>query len=366
MPTYAVIALLLIGAPQADPPDRAVAEQMARSGDAEKAMALFTRIVEQDPGDIEARVWIARLALRMGRVAEAEAGFRAVLADHPGDVDATAGLGMTLKRKGEWRQALTLLSTARVQSPRDPDIADAIEGMSRAAGHSMSVEGFGESGSSGAGLSSGSLDAAVRVAPRVHVEIRSRLQRGPGYNDSVAGGGFRWRLGTSTTVTGRIAGGSGNVALALIDLSSEVIRYAGPFEVGGSVRQISFADADVNAVSPTLAWDQGGRWRLDTRYTYSRTQFQQNESTGDHSVMIRDAFRPWRRVYLLATYAYGIESFEQLSTSTIGALGSTTVAAGVRVNLPSVTTVAATWEHQWRPNDVVIDRVTVSLAQFWP
>ncbi len=82
--------------------------------------------------------------------------------------------------------------------------------------------------------------------------------------------------------------------------------------------------------------------------------------------MVRDAFRPWRRVSLIATYAYGIESFEQLTTSRLGALGSTTAAAGARINLPAVTTVATTWEHQWRSNGTAIDRVTVSLAQFWP
>jgi hypothetical protein len=366
VPVFLALVFILIGAPQVDPPDRALAEQMARSGDTEKAMALFRRIVEQNPDDIEARLWIARLALRMGRVADAEAGFRSVLAGHPGHVDAMAGLGMTLKRKGEWQQALTLLSAARVRSPRDPDIVDAIEAMARAAGHSMSVEGFGERGSPDSDLSSGSLEAAVRVTPRLHVEARSRLQRGPGYTDSMAGGGVRWRLGPSTTLGGRIAGGAGNVALAVSDVLGDATHYTGSWEVGGGVRWLSFAGADVIAVSPTLAWDPGGRWRLDGRYTYSRSRFSDSQSMGDHSVMVRDAFRPWRRVSVLATYAHGIESFEQLTVSRIGALGITTVAAGVRINLPSVTTAAATWEHQWRSNDTVIDRVTVSLAQFWP
>jgi hypothetical protein len=329
-------------------------------------MALFARIVEQNPGDIEARLWVARLALRMGRVAEAEAGFRAVLAERPGEIDATVGLGMALRRKGDWREALTVLTPARDLVPRDPDVVEALEGMARAFGHSVSVEGVGERGSSAPDRSSGSLDAGVRIAPRVHFQARARVQRGPYYTDRMFGGGLRWRLGKSTTLAGHVAGGSDNVALASTDVSAEVTHYTGALELGGAIRGMSFATADVIAVSPMAAWDAGGRWRIDGRYTYSRSQFSGSQSTGDHSVMVRDAFRPWRRVALLATYAYGIESFEQLTTSRIGALGSTTAAAGIRINLPSVTTVAATWEHQWRSNDTAIDRLSLSLAQFWP
>jgi hypothetical protein len=36
-------------------------------------------------------------------------------------------------------------------------------------------------------------------------------------------------------------------------------------QLHGDVRLLSFNDVDVIAASPTLAWDRGGRWRLDTR-----------------------------------------------------------------------------------------------------
>ena len=53
-------------------PDRQHAEELARAGRTAEALALFMRLVEINPSDIEARLWVARLDLRVGRVAEAE------------------------------------------------------------------------------------------------------------------------------------------------------------------------------------------------------------------------------------------------------------------------------------------------------
>ena len=143
-----------------------------------------------------------------------------------------------------------------------------------------------------------------------------------------------------------------------------MIHYAGPFEIGGSVRRLTFAGANVRAASPVFAWTPVDAWRVDGRYTYSRTAFDETgESVGDHSVMLRTTWQGWRRIAALGTYAYGIESFEDLTADRIGSLGATTVAGGVRIDLPSLTRITTTWEHQWRSNSTTIDRLTVSVIQ---
>jgi hypothetical protein len=165
-------------------------------------------------------------------------------------------------------------------------------------------------------------------------------------------------------VSFRAAGGSSNVALPTSDVSGDVLRYAARFEAGAGLRRLTFAGADIVAVSPVGAWVPNDVWRLDGRYTYSRTTFQTaGGSDGEHSVMLRQTWQAWRRTALLATYAYGIESFEDLTSDRIASLGATTVAAGVRVDLRSLTRITGTWEHQWRSNDSRIDRLTVSLVQ---
>jgi hypothetical protein len=94
-------------------------------------------------------------------------------------------------------------------------------------------------------------------------------------------------------------------------VSGDVVQYASAFELGGGIRHLTFAGGTVLAGSPVLAWDTGGQWRLDARYTYSRTSFSATgERSGDHSILLRPTWRGWRRVALNAAYVYGIESFE--------------------------------------------------------
>ena len=64
-----------------------------------------------------------------------------------------------------------------------------------------------------------------------------------------------------------------------------------------------------------------------------------------------------------ATYAYGIESFEDLTADRLGALGATTFTAGVRISLRSLTVVNGAWEHQWRTNNTSVDRLLLGMVQ---
>ena len=379
--------------------DRSLAEQLARSGQTVEALDLFKRIVAQNPTDAEARLWIARLQLRMGRTEEAEAGFRSVLLEHPADVDARIGLGSALTRRGEWREALTVLleaessagensdlfgalarvyrragddrraleyyKRAKALAPADPDLVDGFESTVHAHRHSIAVEGFGEGGASD--TRSASVAAIVRVAPRLRLEGSARAQHRNGSSDAQWGGGAEWRLNRSTNLGARVVAGPGNTSLPTSDVTADVLNYAGGFEVGGNVRRLSFADVDVTAVSPVLAWDSGGRWRSDARYTYSRSSFDSTgESSGDHSVLLRETWRPRRRLGVSVAYAYGIESFEDLTADRLRVFGATTIAGGLRIRIPSLTIMSGTWEHQKRSNSTTIDRVTLSIVQSFP
>ena len=389
-------ALVLALTFQSPSTDRSLAEQLARSGKTVEALALFERIVAENPTDVSSRLWIAALQLRMGRTEEAEAGFRAVLLEQPSHVDARIGLGAALTRRDAWREALEILhDTEKVAGENadlfaalarayrragddrraleyykramplargDPDLVEAYEAALRAYGSSITVEGFAEGGASDA--RDASLVAAIRVLPRLEIEGRMRVQKRNGSSDTLAGGGGIWRINRSTNLAIRGVGGVDNTSLPNADLMAEVRHYRGAIEIGGNVRHLSFSGVDVTAASPLLAWDTGERWRLATRYTYSWSSFDAaGESSGDHSVLLRETFRAWRRVDTTVTYAYGIESFEDLTADRIRNLGANTVAATVQFRLPSLTSVATTWEHQWRSNDSRLDRLTVVIMQ---
>ena len=80
-------------------------------------------------------------------------------------------------------------------------------------------------------------------------------------------------------------------------------------------------------------------------------------------MLVRETFRGSRRIDVTATYAYGIESFEDLTADRIGNLRANTIAASLRVRLPSLLSAVATWDHQWRSNDTRIDRLTVTIVR---
>jgi YaiO family outer membrane protein len=389
-------ALVLSIASQSPSTDRATAEQLARSGRTVEALAIFEKFAAEHPADVEVRLWIARLQLRMGRTEEAEAGFRAVLREHPTDVDARIGLGAALTRKDDWREALVVLLDAEKDAgtngdlyaalarayrrsgddklaleyykralalaPDDGDLVDGYEATMRAYGSAIIVDGIAEGGVSDA--RSVSMTASIRVHPRLEVEGIARVQDRNGSSDTLLGGGGIIRLNRSTNLATRGAWGSGNTSLANADMMAEVRHYRGPVEIGGVVRYMSFADVGVTTFSPLLAWDTGDRWRLAARYTYSWSSFRSTgETSSDHSALLRETFRAWRRVDMTVTYAYGIESFEDLTADRIRDLGAHTVAATVRFRLPSLTSVATTWERQLRANDTTLDRLTVTFVQ---
>ena len=389
-------ALILCLTCQSSPTDRTLAEQLARSGRTVEALAIFERIVAENPTDTEVRLWIAALHLRTGQTAEAEAGFRLVLREQPSHVDARIGLGAALTRRDAWREALEiLLDTEKVAgqngdlfaalarayrragddrraleyyeramtlAPDNPEVVDGYEATMRAYGSSITVDGIAEGGVSDA--RSGSMIGVFRVLPRLKIEGRARVQHRNGTTDTLAGGGGIWRINRTTTLDIRGAGGAGNTSLPNGDWMAEVRHYRGAVEIGGIVHHLSFSDVGVTAPAALLAWDTGERWRLATRYSYARSSFRTTgESSGDHSVLLRETFRAWRRVDTTVTYAYGIESFEDLTADRIGNLGANTVAATLRFRLPSHTAVATTWERQWRSNDTRLDRLTILIVQ---
>jgi tetratricopeptide (TPR) repeat protein len=400
MPIVLTTALVLAVSLQSPPLTRADGERLAREGRTTDALAVFEQMLERDPADAETRLWVARLDLRLGRTEKAEAGFRAVLRNHPADIDALVGLGATLTRRGQWREALEVLqaaartagenadlhsalarayrragddrqalahfSRARQLAPTDPDVVDGFEAVAHAYGHAVMFEGFGQQVSPSINSASGSLTARVRALPRLHLEGQARVQYGEDYSDALGGAGLTLRAGRATTVAARGFFGDANVAIANHDLAGDIVHYAGMFELGGNVRHLSFTSADVIAVSPTIALD-GGRWRVDARYTYSRSHFvNTDQKSSDHSVMWRQTWRGSRRVWLNFAYAYGIESFEDLTADRLGSLGASTAAVGMRIGMPSLTVLHTTWEHQWRSNDTTLDRVTVALVQSFP
>ncbi|HVQ14640.1 MAG TPA: tetratricopeptide repeat protein, partial [Vicinamibacterales bacterium] len=77
-------------------PTQAEAEALAQQGDREASLAAFQRRAAANPGDLTARLWIARLHVQMGRPELAEPVYRAVMLESPTNVEAMTGVGTSL------------------------------------------------------------------------------------------------------------------------------------------------------------------------------------------------------------------------------------------------------------------------------
>ena len=209
------------------PQDRNQAEDLARSGRTAEALRVFRRIVEQDPADLDARMWTAVLELRLGRTREAEAAFRAVIRAQPSHVGARIGLGAALTRQGHWADALSLLhevereagensdliaalgrayrragddrraldyfARAKALAGNDPDIADDYEATARAYEPFIAADGFAEQRSDATTASAGSFTLSLRAVPTLHLFTLVRLDHRAGASETIVGGGLRWR-----------------------------------------------------------------------------------------------------------------------------------------------------------------------------
>ena len=265
-----------------------------------------------------------------------------------------------------WGHALEYFTRARTLAPGDPDVVQGYEALVLAYGHSITFEGFIDSDTTGVRSSYGSLVGSVRVVPRLSLGANARFRRRTGTSDALGGGGFVWRVARATNLSFSALVGDGNTVLPTSDVFGDITHYVGAYEIGGMVRRLSFSGVNVAAFSPVFAWDPGPT-RFDVRYTYSQSTFSDSgESTGDHSVFVRETWRRWRRASVNVAYAYGIESFEDLTVDRIGSLGASTLALGARFTAPSLTMIATTWEHQWRSNSTALDRFTVGIVQFFP
>ena len=360
-----LVAITLMAGSQAAATDWTRAQDLARAGRNVEAIQVFNQILEGNPADVDARIGLASVLTRTGEWRKALAMLQETEPVAGQNADLFAALARAYRRAGDDRLALEYFRRAKALSPNDVDVVLGFEGVARTYGHWIAADGFGQTGASGS-VGSGSVLFNVRVAPRLHLDAGARKQDGPGYSDAVAGGGLFWRAGKSTTAALRVVGGSDTTALAQLDIEAQLLQYAGEAELGVGVRRLNFAGSELLAVSPVLAWN-ADRWRMDARYTYSQSTFDATgESSGDHSVLLRGTRQQWRRIALQAAYAYGIESFETLTADRLAALGTTTLAPGIRIDLKSLTRISTVWEHQWRSDDTATDKFTVTLIQVIP
>jgi YaiO family outer membrane protein len=401
--SFLLAMLLPVGAaaqavPSAAVPTLVAAIELADQARNEEALVAFRQRAAADPTDHVARLWIARLHQRMGHSELAEPVYRSVLLEDPSNVDAMLGVASTLLNKREAAEAIEILDIAAQREQESAETfvllgrahrmagrdARAIEFFERAVAiapsddavseldrarfaymHRVEMYGFSErfSGTTPDGRS-GDVTINYRASDRVRVHGRGAAQRKFGVSDQRGGGGFAWRWTPATTVRGQVLVGPDNRVMPEGDYAGAIDFTRGSATWSASMRHFDFTVARTTVVSPAVLWLLSERLFVDLSYAMSWTDA--NIGAGveiGHSAQIGGDYRVQRRVWLRAGYAAGVENFETFSVDQIGDFRANAIFGGIRIPLPTLTTIVGTYERQWRRADVDMGRVTVALQQ---
>jgi hypothetical protein len=385
-------------APAPAPPTFSEAAELETSGRYDEALAAFQRLVAGNPNDHQARLAIARLQMRMGHPDRAESVYQGVRLEDATNLEAV--LGVADARIAQWRSedALEALENAERLAPENPQVLAALGRTHQSAGRStlavaylqravsissapayrlalerarsahqnrLEIRTFGEEFSEATSKSgSGDVSVHVRLTDAVRVSGRGQIQRKFDVDDARGGAAVEWRWTPSTTILAQALVGPGNRVLPRGDVLAGVNHTTGPASWMGSVRHFAFDGARVTSVSPTVTFSPTDRLSLGLRYAFSVTDMPTFTSTSTgNSAQVTGSYEVFPRVWANFGYARGVEDFEQFSIDRIGAFRANTGSAGVRVDLPWLTSLAATYERQQREGDTTMQRMTVSFTQ---
>ena len=347
--------------------DRGVA--LVRSGEYTAATDLLREILETDPGNRGARIWLARALSFSGDFAGGEREYRKVLSAVPGDVEARFGLADVLAWQKRYREAVLVLSELAKERPDDPEVwvrkgkvalwdGNPVEAK-RHFDRTLLLDPENEEARKGLDLIAAKAAreyrremefgaAYLRIrrsnpGSQVYVAIRDRsvsgwevlgradyLHRfGKDEGRGTAGVTRKWEGGGSLRVEGGISPdaevfsrASGEAELAW-PLSARLVGYA-----GGKYASYAVADA-WNGVA-ALEWYIRGSNALFARYILTGTEFDSGGSSTHGSWMAKlthfftDDDRLW------AYYSRGTEGYTTGTADQIGNISSDTYGLGGR------------------------------------
>ncbi len=348
--------------------DRGV--DLVRSGEYTAAADLLREILERDPGNREARVWLARALSFSGDFAGGEQEYLVVLSADSGNVEARFGLADVLawqKRYGEAGMVLSALAKERPDDPEvwvrkgkvafwdgnpeeakryfdrtlllDPGNGDARRGLDLiAAKAAREYRREAEAGASYLRIRRSTPGSQVHAAIRDRsvqgweflgrIDYLHRFKRDEGRG--TAGILRKWESGRSLRLEGGLSPdaevfsrASGEAELAC-PLGPRLVGYAGG-------KYAHFSVADTWMAVGALEWYIRGSNALFARYIYARSEFDSGGSGNDGTWAIRltHFFTGDDRVWV--SFTRGTESYTTGTVDQVGIVSSNTYELGGRI-----------------------------------
>jgi Flp pilus assembly protein TadD len=370
------------------PPDLPAAIQLAQQGRDAEALAALQKIVAANPDDHTARLWVASVQAHMGHPELAESVYHSVVLEDPRNINAWAGLGKVLLQQDRVVEGLDALRRAEELSPENPDVVAALADAYRLAGentqsltyyqrlaaivptttnritlenarrqheHRFESQTYGED-YNGSTPATGGSDLALnyRVSEPVRVIGRAQIQTKADRREHREGGGVEFRFTPWGTVTGQVLVGHDNRVMPQNDVLGRVDYAYHNATYTGTLRYFDFFGANVVMFAPGATVSVTPRWTVGARYAFTSTETVALTGVQGHTLDLRAAHELRPRIWLRGGFIRGVDNFDLFSVDQIGDFRAKTATVGVQLLLPSLTSIVANYDHQWRDNGVTL------------
>jgi Flp pilus assembly protein TadD len=370
------------------PPDLPAAIQLAQQGRDAEALAALQKIVAANPDDHTARLWVASVQAHMGHPELAESVYHSVVLEDPRNINAWAGLGKVLLQQDRVVEGLDALRRAEELSPENPDVVAALADAYRLAGentqsltyyqrlaaivptttnritlenarrqheHRFESQTYGED-YNGSTPATGGSDLALnyRVSEPVRVIGRAQIQTKADRREHREGGGVEFRFTPWGTVTGQVLVGHDNRVMPQNDVLGRVDYAYHNATYTGTLHYFDFFGANVVMFAPGATVSVTPRWTVGARYAFTSTETIALTGVQGHTLDLRAAHELRPRIWLRGGFIRGVDNFDLFSVDQIGDFRAKTATVGVQLLLPSLTSIVANYDHQWRDNGVTL------------
>jgi YaiO family outer membrane protein len=375
---------------------RAQAEQLARSGSYRAALERFQAIAAANPGDVEARLWIARLYSTLGEHRRAADIYHSIVASNPQQLDALLGLGHTLIVLGRLTEAADTLARAESLASENASVLAAQGRLHAAAGRTaLALAYYNRALTINPGDEAVRREYAEVRASRAHRvdlgyflehfntdvpdpqagsgTINARLsdifrvsgtvqhQRKFSRSETRGGGGLEWALRHNLRVHGGLLFGDD------LEIFPEADGYGGVTYTRGratwnfNLRFAEFESADVKIGGGGLRVALPQPAALWVNYYRFDTDYESAPSDIVHSWVLGGSGRPTPEWILGGEYTRGPDQLDMLTADRLGAFETNTYSAFTEYFFSPMISGSARYDYQDRPADVRIHRLGIRL-----
>ena len=383
--SIALLSAALHGVPQ--PPDRrAEAERLAKSGAYAAALKQFQQLASENPDDIEARLWIAKLHFSLGHTERAVDVYRSILSAQPQNVEVLVGLGKALTRLGQLGAAGDALNRAEAIAADQPAMLAAQGDVHRAAGRSILALAYYQRGlaldpsnpevraaydalraelahrveasyylerfdDEAPNTHGGILGINARVNDAVRLFAEGQYFRKFDLDENRGGGGLEWFPRHDLRLQAGALFGTDTVVLPDLEVALHLEYTRRNVAWLGTVRYLDFDDSSSSVYSPGVRWTINDNVAVTLRFYRSQSSFSDLAGDeGNSAFGVSATGRVAPRVWLTGGYASGYESLPFITVERLSQLDADNVTAGIRFDPTSMTSFSAAYQHQWRDN----------------